>query len=80
LPRKCGHLCFGYLDGKQKEEFVNAFSEEYMDIIELRNYSIESLVKQHILPSLTRKIDAFLDYVKGFIKNQQPNTSHSSNK
>jgi HD-like signal output (HDOD) protein len=70
------HLCFDYLSGNQKEEFADAFLEEYMDTIELRNYSIESLVSQHILPSLTRKIDVFPDYVRDFIKNQQPSVVH----
>ncbi len=70
------HLCFDYLSGKQKEKYADAFLEEYMNTIELRNHSIESLVSQHILPSLTRKIDVFPDYVRDFIKNQQPSVVH----
>lgn len=74
------HLCFDYLSGKQKEELPGAFTEEYMNVIELGKYSIESLVKQHILPSLTRKIDVFPDYVGVFIKNQQSPLAQSSEK
>jgi hypothetical protein len=65
------HLCFDYLSGKQGEEFMHAFSEEYMNVIDFSNYSIENLVSQHILPSLIRKIDVFPDYVRDFISNNQ---------
>ena len=72
------HLCFDYLSGKQGEEFMHAFSEEYMNVIDFSNYSIESLVSQHILPSLIRKIDVFPDYVRDFISNNQPTAPRPS--
>ena len=72
------HLCFDYLSGKKKEEFADAFLDEYMNAIHLQNYSIEALVSQHILPSLSRKIDVFPDYVRDFIKNQPSSSSHPS--
>ncbi len=72
------HLCFDYLSGKQEEEFMHAFSEEYMNVIDFSNYSIESLVSQHILPSLIRKIDVFPDYVRDFISNNQPTAPRPS--
>jgi HD-like signal output (HDOD) protein len=72
------HLCFDYLSGKKKEEFADAFLDEYMNTIHLQNYSIEALVSQHILPSLSRKIDVFPDYVRDFIKNQPSSSPHPS--
>jgi HD-like signal output (HDOD) protein len=66
------HLCFDYLCGKQEEDNIHAFSEEYMDILDLNKYSIHDLVSQHVLPSLIRKIDVFPDYVKDFINKNQP--------
>jgi HD-like signal output (HDOD) protein/CRP-like cAMP-binding protein len=72
------HLCFDYLSGKQGEEFMHAFSEEYMNVIDFSNYSIENLVSQHILPSLIRKIDVFPDYVRDFISNNKTTAPHPS--
>ena len=72
------HLCFDYLSGKKGEEFMHAFSEEYMNVIDFSNYSIENLVSQHILPSLIRKIDVFPDYVRDFISNNQPTAPRPS--
>jgi len=74
------HLCFDYLSGNKKEKVADAFLEEYMNTIELRNHSIESIVNQYILPSLTRKIDVFPDYVRDFIKKQQPSVVHPVNR
>ena len=87
IPEECresvailyiAHLCFDYLSGKQEEECMYAFSEEYMGIVDFLNYSIENLVNQHILPSLIRKIDVFPDYVRNFINNNQTTAPHSS--
>lgn len=72
------HLCFDYLSGKKKEEFNDAFLNEYMQTIHLQNYSIEALVSQHILPSLTRKIEVFPDYVRDFLKSQPSPNPHPS--
>jgi HD-like signal output (HDOD) protein len=72
------HLCFDYLRGKRGKDLTQAFSEEYMSVINLSNYSIENLVSQHILPSLIRKIDVFPDYVRDFINNNQTTAPHSS--
>jgi HD-like signal output (HDOD) protein len=80
IPEECresvailyvAHLCFDCLSGKQGDEFMHTFSEEYMNIIDFSNYSIEDLVSRHILPSLIRKIDVFPDYVRDFISNNQ---------
>jgi HD-like signal output (HDOD) protein len=64
------HLCFDCLSGKQAGESAHAFSEEYLRAIDLEGCSTESLVTQHILPSLVRKLDVFPDYVRDFINAQ----------
>lgn len=65
------HLCYNHLRGDKTEHPPYAFTEEYMRVLDFGGYSIESLVSRHILPSLTRKIDVFPDYVRDFIKSCQ---------
>lgn len=74
------HLCFDYLSGNEKAEFSNTYLQEYLNIVNLHNHSIESLMSQHIMPSLIKKMDVFPDYVRDFIINQQTTVTFSSNK
>lgn len=66
------HLCFNYLCGRSEEDIEGAFFEDYMNILDMKNSSIQDLVNQHIMPSLIKKIDVFPDYVREFIQNNQP--------
>jgi HD-like signal output (HDOD) protein len=72
------HLCFDYLCGGHDEGPRGAFSEDYMNILDIQNVSIRDLVNQHILPSLVKKVDVFPDYVRDFIQNSQLPVHHKS--
>ncbi|OPY80631.1 MAG: HDOD domain protein [Syntrophorhabdus sp. PtaU1.Bin153] len=61
------HICYDYLGGVAEEDALRAFSDEYMDLLNLENKSIPDLMKVHILPSLSKKIDVFPDHVREFI-------------
>jgi HD-like signal output (HDOD) protein len=61
------HICYDCLGGVAGEDALHAFSDEYMDLLNLEHKSIPDLMKTHILPSLSKKIDVFPDYVREFI-------------
>lgn len=61
------HICCDYLGGIAEEEALCAFSDEYMDLLNLESKSIFDLMSTHIVPSLCKKIDVFPDYAREFI-------------
>jgi HD-like signal output (HDOD) protein len=66
------HLCYEYLKGEERTESLYAFSNDYMDLLGLENRSIGDLIARHIMPSLTKKIETFPEYVREFILSKAP--------
>ncbi|OPX96038.1 MAG: HDOD domain protein [Syntrophorhabdus sp. PtaB.Bin006] len=61
------HICYDHLAGIAEEGIFRAFSDEYMDLLNLESKSISDLMITHIVPSLSKKIDVFPDYAREFI-------------
>lgn len=62
------HLCHEYLRGAKAEELLYPYISEYMDFLGLKHRGLESLVENQIVPSLSKKIDTFPEYVREFIE------------
>ena len=61
------HLCYEYMAGARGEELLYPYINDYMHLLGLKHPGLESLVDTQIVPSLSKKIETFPEYVKDFI-------------
>jgi HD-like signal output (HDOD) protein len=54
-----GHLCEGCLQGKEREQSLAPFHREYLDLLGISERTIPELVRNKVLPSMTKRLKSF---------------------
>lgn len=61
------HICYEYAKGNENEELPVAFIDEYVELLNFPEKSFMPLFKNHIMPSIYKKMNACPENVRKFL-------------
>ncbi len=65
------HLCYEYLKGKEEEELLSAFLDEYIKLLNLPEIPFLQLFNDHIMPTLFKKSNSYPENVRKFLMERE---------
>lgn len=67
------HQCADTIRGASRENLWKPYNEEWLRVLNLRVKDVESLTRDHLLPSLEKKAGALPEHVRQFLKGVHEN-------